>query len=222
VRFGVDFRTERDEFHPSTENDVLNCPRKIAIVPTSVVLSASRSKFNGKLTEDLLKQRFSCVLWDEAHKIRRENLSDPKVWQTPQKNMLYEWGMKLAARTRTMILATATPVQLHPVELWDLLNVLGVNNPHVLGTDYGRWRDATQPLIFDILSGQVAIEKPYEKWEYWKDPVPREQNNDVFRHVRNTLGMGETDESANNADFDRQVQEAREETKYWEKIEEPK
>lgn len=27
---------------------------------------------------------------------------------------------------------------------------------------------------------------------------------------------------ANNADFDRQVQEAREETKYWEKIEEPK
>jgi hypothetical protein len=200
---GRGWLTERDEFHPSTENDVLNCPRKIAIVPTSVVLSASRSKFNGKLTEDLLKQRFSCVLWDEAHKIRRENLSDPKVWQTPQKNMLYEWGMKLAARTRTMILATATPVQLHPVELWDLLNVLGVNNPHVLGTDYGRWRDATQPLIFDILSGQVAIEKPYEKWEYWKDPVPREQNNDVFRHVRNTLGMGETDESANNADFDR-------------------
>ena len=199
---GRGWLTERDEFHPSTENNVLNCPRKIAIVPTSIVLSASRSKFNGKLTEDLLKQRFSCVLWDEAHKIRRENLSEPKVWQAPQKNLLYEWGMRLAARTRTMILATATPVQLHPVELWDLLNVLGVNNPHVLGTDYGRWRNATSPLIFNILSGQVTIEKPYEKWEYWKDPVPREESNDVFRHVRNTLEMGDTDENATNADFD--------------------
>ena len=102
-----------------------------------------------------------------------------------------------------MILATATPVQLHPVELWDLLNVLAVNNAHVLGTELGRWRDATKPFIFDILSGQVALENTYEKWEYWKDPVPREQNSDVFRHVRNTLGLGETDESATNADFDR-------------------
>jgi hypothetical protein len=89
---------------------VLNCPRKIAIVPTSVVLSATRSKFNGKLTEDLLKKRFSCVLWDEAHKIRRSNLHEPKVWQAPDKNLLYEWGMKLAARARTMILATANMI----------------------------------------------------------------------------------------------------------------
>jgi hypothetical protein len=97
---GRGWLTERDEFHPSTESNVLNCPRKIAIVPTSVVLSATRSKFNGKLAEDLLKKQFSCVLWDEAHKIRRENLSEPKVWQAPQRNMLYDWGLKLAARTR--------------------------------------------------------------------------------------------------------------------------
>lgn len=200
---GKGWLTERDEFHPATENDVLNCPRKIAIVPTSVVLSATRSKLNGKLTEDLLKKRFSCVLWDEAHKIRRSNLHEPKVWQAPDKNLLYEWGMKLAARARTMILATATPVQLHPVELWDLLNVLSVNNAHVLGTEFGRWRDATQPAIFDILSGQVSIEGTYDKWVYLNNPLPREENNEVFRHVRNTLGLSETEENATNADFDR-------------------
>jgi SNF2 family DNA or RNA helicase len=200
---GRGWLTERDEFHPATENDVLNCPRKIAIVPTSVVLSATRSKFNGKLTEDLLKMRFSCVLWDEAHKIRRSNLHEPKVWQAPDKNLLYEWGMKLAARARTMILATATPVQLHPIELWDLLNVLGVNNPHVLGTEFGRWRNATQSTTFDILSGQISIEGTYDKWVYLNNPLPREANNEVFRHVRNTLGLSDTDESATNADFDR-------------------
>ena len=84
---GKGWLTERAEFHPATESAVLNCPRKIAIVPTSIVLSATRSKFNGKLTEDLLKKRFSCVLWDEAHKIRRSNLHAPKVWQAPD-NMI--------------------------------------------------------------------------------------------------------------------------------------
>ena len=166
-----------------------NARAKSPLFPTSVVLSATRSKFNGKLTEDLLKKRFSCVLWDEAHKIRRANVREPKVWQAPQMNLLYEWGMKLSAAPKTMILATATPVQLHPMELWDLLNVLGVNNPHVLGTVLSRWRDVTQPLIFDILAGRVTMESAYEKWEYWKDPMPREENSDVFRHVRNTLGL---------------------------------
>jgi hypothetical protein len=200
---GKGWLTERDEFHPSSESDVLNCPRKIAIVPTSVVLSATRSKLNGKLAEDLLKKRFSCVLWDEAHKIRRSNLHEPKVWQPPDKNLLYDWGMRLAARARTMILATATPVQLHPVELWDLLHVLSVNNAHVLGTESGRWRDATQSTIFDILSGQVSIEGTYDKWVYMSNPLPREEQNDVFRHVRNTLSLGDANETATNADFDR-------------------
>ena len=200
---GRGWMTERDEFHPATDTDVVNCPRKIAIVPTSIVLSAKRSHFNGRLTDELLKKRFSCVLWDEAHKIRRDNVRPPQVWQNPQMNLLYEWGLKLAARTRTLVLATATPVQLHPVELWDLLNVLSVNNPQVLGSDFGRWHDATSPLIFDILAGRVSVESAYDKWEYWKDPLPREEHSDVFRHIRNTLGLADTDETANNAAFDR-------------------
>ena len=196
---GRGWLTERDEFHPSTETDVLNCPRKIAIVPTSVVLSATRSKFNGKLTEELLKKRFSCVLWDEAHKIRRNNLQRPK--ELPDKNHLYDWGMQLAARARTMILATATPVQLHPVELWDLLNVLSVNNEHVLGTQSSRWRQ-TEPVMFDILSGRGNITDVFKKWEYWKDPLPREEDSEVFRQVRTTLCLSDTTEGTTNASFD--------------------
>jgi ERCC4-related helicase len=200
---GSGWRTERDEFHPATENGVTNCPRKIAIVPTSAVLSAARSKFNGKLTEDLLKMRFSCVLWDEAHKIRRSNLREPKVWQSPEKNLLYEWAIKISKQTKTMVLATATPVQIHPVELWDLLAVLSVGNPQVLGSELGKWRDATNPLMFDILAGRVKVSSLYEKWEWWKDPMPSEEDRDIFRLIRNTLSITPTTDTATNADFDK-------------------
>jgi len=200
---GKGWRTERDEFHPASENDVTNCPRKIAIVPTSIVLSATRSKLNGKLTEDLLKKKFSCVLWDEAHKIRRENLAAANVWQPPRMKSLYQWAMKLSARTKTMVLATATPVQIHPVELWDLLSVLSVGNPQVLGSEFGRWRDATNPMIFDLLAGKVKMENSYEKWEWWKDPLPSEEDRPIFRLIRHTLGIAPTFDTASNADFDK-------------------
>lgn len=62
---------------------------------------------------------------------------------------------------------------------------------------------ATKPLIFDILAGRVSVGGAYNKWEYWKNPLPREENHDVFRQVRNTLGLSETDERVANADFDR-------------------
>jgi hypothetical protein len=199
---GRGWLTERDEFHPATEEDTTSCPRKIAIVPTSIVLSAKRSRFNQGLTEALLKMRFSCVIWDEAHKIRRANLQEPKVWQPAHKNLLYEWAMKLSARANSFVLATATPIQLHPVELWDLLHVLSVGNPQVLGSDLSRWKDVTRPLIFDLLAGRVQLDGAYEKWEYWKDPLPREQDSDVFRHVRNSLGVLDNEESASNADYD--------------------
>ncbi|MGJ8726556.1 MAG: helicase-related protein [Roseibacillus sp.] len=199
---GKGWLTERDEFHPATEDDVTNCPRKIAIVPTSVILSAARSKLNGKLTEDLLKMKFSCVLWDEAHKIRRSNLKEPKVWQTPEKNLLYDWALKLSKQTKSMVLATATPVQIHPVELWDLLAVLAEGNPQVLGSDLSRWKDATNPVMFDILAGRVKVENPYEKWEWWKDPVPGEEERDVFRLIRSSLELAATKDTAVNADFD--------------------
>ena len=78
------------------------------------------SKNGWVLSEDLLKKRFSCVIWDEAHKIRRRNLQESNVFKSADKNTLYQWAERVAARTKTFLLATATPIQLHPIELWDL------------------------------------------------------------------------------------------------------
>ena len=47
---------------------------------------------------------------------------------------------EIAPRTKSLLLATATPVQLYPIEAFDLLSLLSIGNDHVLGNDFSRWR----------------------------------------------------------------------------------
>jgi hypothetical protein len=197
--------TERDEFHPALPGKTANCPRKIGIVSTSVVTSAPLSPRNAALVEQLLGNRFSCVVWDEAHRIRRANLSKNNVYDPPEKKLLYKFAEQLAGRTKTMLVATATPVQLHPMELWDLLSILSVNNSQVLGNPNSLWRKADGPEIFDIVAGRRAVDSLYDKWQYWRNPLPApfDAHTEVFDWVRTDLELKLTDDQASPADLDR-------------------
>ncbi len=170
-----------------------------------MVTSAPRSERNRALVEQLLEQRFACVIWDEAHKIRRGNLAANTVYQPPVKKLLYQFAERLAARTRSLLLATATPVQLHSMELWDLLYLLSVNNPQVLGSPHSPWRRTDGPRVFDIVAGRDEIEALYDKWQYWRDPLPSplDGRSGVFDWVRHDLGLRLTDCLASPADQDR-------------------
>lgn len=196
--------TERDEFHPALPGKLTNCPRKIGIVSTSVITSANLSDRNRELVQQLLEKRYSCVIWDEAHKIRRANLSPTNVHRAPEKKSLYKFAEQLAAKTQTMLLATATPVQLHPMELWDLLAILSVNNPQVLGGPNSFWRQYDSPEMFDIVAGRKEIEPLYDKWQYWRNPLPTrlDHRTEVFDWIRQDLGLAATDDMATNADLD--------------------
>lgn len=196
--------TERDEFHPALPGKVTNCPRKIGIVSTSVVTSAPLSVRNQALVEQLLEKRFSCVIWDEAHKIRRGNLSANNVYLPPEKKLLYKFAEQVAARARTMLLATATPVQLHPMELWDLLYILSMNNPQVLGSANSLWRKVDVPDVFDIVAGRTEVGSYGEKWRYWRDPLPSplDAKAHAFEWVRQDLGLAVTESQASDADQD--------------------
>ena len=197
--------TERDEFHPALPGKLTNCPRKIGIVSTSVITSVPLSERNRELVEQLLQKQFSCVIWDEAHKIRRGNLSPNNVYRAPEKKRLYRFAEQLAAHTKTMLLATATPLQLHPMELWDLLAILSVNNPQVLGSPNSFWRLSDGPEIFDIVAGRKEIDQTYEKWQYWRNPLPArlDARTEVFDWIRHDLELAVTDDLATNADLDR-------------------
>lgn len=202
--------TERDEFHPALPGNVTNCPRKIGIVSTSAVTSAPLSERNQALIDQILDKRFALVIWDEAHKIRRGNLSANTVYSPPEKKLLYKFAEKLVGRAKSVLLATATPVQLHSMELWDLLYILSINNPQILGSSNSLWRNINGPKVFDIVAGRNELDSLYDKWQYWCDPLPSplDAKAEVFDWVRHDLGLSLTDSKANTADQDR-VDEAR-------------
>lgn len=52
---------------------------------------------------------FECVILDEAHRARRRNLGPGKEYDAPEPNNLLTFLYEVSPRTRSLLLATATP-----------------------------------------------------------------------------------------------------------------
>ena len=63
------------------------------------------------------------VVIDEAHHARRKS---PGFGGELRPNRLLELLHRVKDKTQALLLLTATPMQVHPVEVWDLLSVLGL------------------------------------------------------------------------------------------------
>ncbi len=63
------------------------------------------------------------VVLDEAHHARRRAAGSP---QEGGPNALLRLMRTLKTRTQGLLLLTATPMQVHPIEVWDLLDLLGL------------------------------------------------------------------------------------------------
>lgn len=63
------------------------------------------------------------VVLDEAHHARRKS---PGATKEGPPNLLLQLMQKLKERTQSLLLLTATPMQVHPVEVWDLLSLLAM------------------------------------------------------------------------------------------------
>ncbi len=87
---------------------------------------AKRRERQGDL---LAAQPWDLVIVDEAHHARRRDFQDEQRYRP---NRLLELLAGVAGRpglrdrTRCLYLLTATPMQVHPVEVWDLLKALGL------------------------------------------------------------------------------------------------
>jgi len=73
------------------------------------------------LTEDA--EAWDLVVLDEAHHARRR-AAGSQLEGGP--NSLLKLMRALKARTQGLVLLTATPMQVHPIEVWDLLDLLGL------------------------------------------------------------------------------------------------
>ncbi len=97
---------------------------------------------------------------------------------------------QIGPKTKSMLLATATPVQLHPVESWDLLEILSHGSGGVLGgwTRSSPWFQPSQCL--DIAMGYqgVPTDDDRDGWEFVRDPLPSRHEDPALRRIRDHFG----------------------------------
>ncbi len=89
------------------------------IVSSHLVRRSDRAQ---SLLEDA--EPWDLVVVDEAHHARRREVGSSHGGQQP--NALLRLLQGLRDRTEGLLLLTATPMQVHPVEVWDLLSLLGL------------------------------------------------------------------------------------------------
>ena len=90
-----------------------------------VVIASSHLMRRSDRAAALLEEAepWDLVVLDEAHHARRRAAGSP---QEGGPNALLRLMQKLKNRTQGLIFLTATPMQVHPIEVWDLLNLLGL------------------------------------------------------------------------------------------------
>lgn len=150
----------------SKEKGILDCPRRLGIVSQGLITSGSDP------IQGLLSLQYECVIVDECHRARRRNLKKDGEEETAEPNRLMEFIAEIASRTKSLLLATATPVQLYPIEAFDLLSLLSIGNDHVLGNDFSRWR-YNRKSLFQWVMGKNEPQLEEEKLvEYLRNPFP--------------------------------------------------
>ena len=75
-----------------------------------------------ELLEDA--EPWDLIVADEAHHARRREAGSGRG--EPRPNAMLQLLQGLESRTEGLLLLTATPMQVHPVEVWDLLSLLGL------------------------------------------------------------------------------------------------
>lgn len=186
---------ENDLEYPSDGAKSLGkCPRRIGLVSQGLVVRGL-----GEAVNQLLSRRYTCVIVDEAHRARRRKVPKvdadaDEVNERADPNKLMAFLRQIGLKTKSMLLATATPVQLHPVEAWDLLHILSHGNEGVLGgwTHTSPWFQASRCLDIATGDAEVPTADVSNGWEYVRDPLPSKFENSAFDRIRRTLDASDT------------------------------
>jgi SNF2 family DNA or RNA helicase len=90
-----------------------------------IILASSQLMRRRERAAEILEKAepWDLVILDEAHHARRKS---PGATNDRGPNKLLSLMRGLRGKTQGLVLMTATPMQVHPVEVWDLLNLLGL------------------------------------------------------------------------------------------------
>lgn len=170
------------------------CPRRIGLVSQGLVVRGMQEAIN-----QLLSRRYTCVIVDEAHRARRRKVpkvdaSADEIDERADPNKLMAFLREIGPKTKSLLLATATPVQLHPVEAWDLLHTLSQGNDGVLGgwTRTSPWFRASHCL--EMATGDVTVPTSDVRagWQYVRDPLPSRFEDPAFDRIRRSLDASDS------------------------------
>jgi superfamily II DNA or RNA helicase len=179
------------EYPRKGASGIRECPRKIAIVSAGLMVRG------GEAANYLKEMTFDLVILDEAHRARRKNLGPSTENEPANPNNLLRFIRHLSARTKSLLLATATPVQIHPIEGYDLLSALSVgsiggSHESVFGNQFSEWNRKI-PATLDIVlkrerEGPVDAITP---WNWLCNPIPKSEEHPVFSSIRNSLHLND-------------------------------
>lgn len=159
---------------------IKKCPRRVGLVSQGLIVRDSEA------AERLKELYFECVIVDEAHRARRQKLGPNPEKEKPDPNNLLAFLHDIAPRTKSLLLATATPVQMHPIEAWDLLTALAKGNEAVLGNLWSNWRHAEKAL--NLVTGRSHLpEDDLERWGWIRNPLPPATEGRAFEIIRRSL-----------------------------------
>lgn len=184
------------EYPSSGPESIRKCPRRVGVVSSGLITRGS------EVVDLLLGQSYECVILDEAHRARRRNLGANRDGEAPQPNNLLKFMYRVAEKTRSLLLATATPVQLRPIEAWDLLDVLSRGDESVLGNGWSRWRRT--PDCLDLIMGRENLPNSVpEQWEWVRNPLPPKVEHRDFGILRRRLDIPDDHAVVPGQDLDR-------------------
>ena len=186
---------ENDLEYPSDGAKSLGkCPRRIGLVSQGLVVRGL-----SEAVGQLLSRQYTCVIVDEAHRARRRKVPKvdadaDEVNERAEPNKLMAFLREIGPKAKSMLLATATPVQLHPVEAWDLLHILSQGNDGVLGgwTHSSPWFQASRCLDIATGDAEVPTADVRSGWEYVRDPLPSKFESPAFDRIRRSLDASGT------------------------------
>lgn len=170
------------EYPCDSVRGILKCPRKIGIVSQGLITRRSEAS-------DLLKQlKYECVIIDEAHRARRSNAAKDPDKNSAQCNNLLAFLNEITYQTHSMLLATATPVQINPIEAFDLLNALALPIEKVLGDKYSVWRTTPSTGLNYISGNEHPPKTEAQMWQIVRNPFPqRMESNRRIGTLRDQL-----------------------------------
>ena len=116
------------------------------------------------------------------------NISENCLEEKAAPNNLMKFLLEISQRTKSMLLATATPVQIHPVEAFDLLSILAQGCDQVLGDAWSEWRksDRAVPMVM----GETKVpEEEALAWTWVRNPLPQAEEDRAFKDLRRRLNM---------------------------------